>query len=724
MSQPTIPQSEFVKLRNRLFRRVLVITAPGAVVVAYLISVGLDLSRVELTEALLVAAPLVFVLLAVVFAFLMITALTRRALYPPDGQSGTRLRRVLELPRQIEVFLYTLAWSLAGTFFAFYCCVRFGRSYSATLLGLLAGLFAGLFLGPILTHQVENDLRDLAVREYQRDATVQLGRSGGFFWVRQRWYLPYAFSLALVSLFVFCGIILAAQFRQLARQIAEAMLGGALASTPEAIARELSRLAWSAGIPVMGIACILLVAFGILGTMLARRQSMAASAVEHALQTIAAGNPELPRWIATDETGDLARATARVSSEMQHIFVQLRAMAGGDLSQELQGDSGLIAAFRESQSAMLRLAQMMIALSKGDVSGKARIPGDLGAHFDQLQSAFRAIVDQAQTIAQGDLRKDVDVPGALGQAIQRMTVNLRSMVGRTQGVSSEVAEIVVSLQSAASQLSAATTEQVAAVTETANTTTEMAQTSAVAADRASELIRQGEAAAAVVEDGGAAAGSAVQAMAAISSSLGKVGEASSALAERIGKIDDITETVSFLADQSSTLAINAAIEASRAGDAGKGFSVVAREIRTLAADSRKAASQIRQLLGEIRDRTAQVDDSVGVGARTVADGNTLVARLGEVVGQLGVTVHEAVGLMRQVEGSARQQQAGVSQISQALTNMQKASESIRDGAKMLGSMSTKAHDLSSSLQGTAGSYALPPDHGPASLGRTAPQPAS
>jgi methyl-accepting chemotaxis protein len=707
MSQPTISESEFSKLRNRLLLRALVITAPGGVVVAYLISIGMDLSKNEIIEGLLVPLPLIFVLVAGVFGLYMVTTLTRRALQPPEGESGTRLRRLLELPRKIEIYLFTFGWVVAGAFYAFYCCARFGRDYSAIPLGIVTGLFAGLFLGPILCHQLENELRDVAVREYQRDPAVRLGGSGGIFWVRQRWYLPYAFSLALVSLFVFCGIVLVAQLRQLTRQIAEAARGGTLAGTPEAIARELSPLVWSSGIPLVAIACILLIAFGILGTMLARRQSMSAAAVEHSLQTIAAGSPELPRWIASDESGDLARATGRVSSEIQHVFVQLRAMAGGDLSQELKGDSGLIAAFRESQSAMLQLAQLMIALSRGDVSGKARIPGDLGAHFDQLQSAFRAIVDQAQTIAEGDLRKDVDVPGALGQAIQRMTTNLRSMVGRTQSVSNEVADIVVSLQSAAAQLSAATTEQVAAVTETANTTTEMAQTSAVAADRASELIRQGEAAAVVVEDGSAAADSAVQAMAAISSSLGKVGEASASLADRIRKIDDITETVSFLADQSSTLAINAAIEASRAGDAGKGFSVVAREIRTLAADSRKAASQIRELLGEIRDRTSQVDDSVGLGARTVADGSTLVTRLGEVVGQLGVTVHEAVGLMRQVEGSARQHQAGVGQVSQALTNMQKASESIRDGTRLLGDMSSRAHELSTALQKASGAYTLP-----------------
>jgi methyl-accepting chemotaxis protein len=394
---------------------------------------------------------------------------------------------------------------------------------------------------------------------------------------------------------------------------------------------------------------------------------------------------------------------------MTHVFEQLRAMARGELGRQLDGESGLIAAFRESQAALRALGSRMTALSRGEqaVNGE-RIAGDLGAHFEALEQAFGAIVAQATTIAAGDLRRDVAVPGALGQAMQRMTGNLRSMVGQTQETSSGVRDIVASLQSAASQLSTATTEQVAAVTETANTMTEMAQTSAASADRASELIRQGEQAAAVVEEGGDTAGQAAQAMAAISESLGRVTNASVALAERVKRIEDTVETVGFLADQSSTLAINAAIEASRAGEAGKGFTVVAREIRGLAADSRKAAKQIRDLLGEIGERTALMDGAVATGGRTVEEGQRLVERLGGAIEGLGATLHEAVGLMRQVEGSARQHQAGVSQVSQALGNMQKASESIRDGARLLGDLAGRAHGMADTLQRTAGTYALPP----------------
>jgi methyl-accepting chemotaxis protein len=692
-------------VRNRIFTRIIATAIPSTVVVAYLIGLMMGLSGEALAKAILLClTPALGV--ALVGVFWVITLLVRRAVASPPGDAeGTRLQRLLTLPRKIELYPYLVAWILGASAFAFLVAMTFERSYGLVPAGGVAGLFAALFIGPIVTMGVEDDIRPLALEEFRRNPRARVeGR--GYFWVRQRWYLPYAFTVALLSMAVFSGVVVVTRYHGASDRLLRAMEAQGPAAR-EALRRELDTLMASVGIPVTTIVGLLLVVFGLTGWLLARRQAQASAAVERSLRAMAAGSPEIPEWVATDEIGDLAFATARVSVEMQHVFEQLRATAAGDLGKKLSGDSGLIQAFRESQTAMVKLADQMGALSRGEVSEQVRIPGDLGATFERLHSSFRAMVEQAGTIAQGDLRADVAAPGALGDAIQRMTANLREMVGQTQAVSTNIGDIVVSLQTAATQLSTATTEQVAGVTETANTMTEMAQTSAVSADRASELIKRGESAASVVEDGGEAAASANQAMSAISSSLGKVAGASGALAERVRRIDGIVETVAFLADQSSTLAINAAIEAARAGEAGKGFAVVAREIRNLASDSRKATGQIREILQEIRERTGEVDGSVAAGTQTVEDGNRLVARLGEVIAQLGVTVHEAVGLMRQVEGSARQHQAGVAQVSQALTNMQKASESIRDGARLLGDLSGKAHGLAARLQDTSRTYRLP-----------------
>jgi methyl-accepting chemotaxis protein len=697
---------DFTTLRRRIMVRILTTAAPSAPFGAYAFSLVAGLSTEDLTRALTSLLPPVL-LAAAVWTYVAVTLVLRRGLAAGEGEpDGARLRRILELPRRIEVYALHAAWVAGGGIFGGLLAKVFGKSWLLVPAGMLVGLFAALISGLILAALVEADLRPVALQEFLARPPAHL-RGTPFFWPRQRWYLPYAFGVALVTSLAFSGMVVWRAFQRAAEHSLDAVeMFGGLASR-EMVRPEIEKAGWGIVPPVAIITLLILVAFAITGWMLARRQSRAARAVVDSLRAMVAGNPEPPQWIATDESGDLARATASVGSEMRSVYEQLRAMAAGDLGKELSGDSGLIHAFRESQGAMLRLAAQMAALSRGEVKQDAPIAGDLGAYFSELQGSFRAMVEQARTIAQGDLRQDVRVDGALGEALRRMTEHLRQMVGETQTASTQIGDIVVSLQSAASQLSTATTEQVAAVTETANTMTEMAQTSAVSADRASELIKQGEAAASVVAEGSEAAESTSQAMGAISSSLDKVSGASTALAERVRRIDGIIETVGFLADQSSTLAINAAIEAARAGEAGKGFAVVAREIRNLAGDSRKAAGQVREILGEIRDSTRQVDGSVAAGTRTVEDGQRLVQRLAEIVSQLGVTVREAVGLMRQVEGSARQHQAGVGQVSQALTNLQRAAESIRDGARVLDELSGKAHGLASLLQTTSGTYHLP-----------------
>lgn len=701
----SVPVQDAGALHRRIFGRILLTAIPSAVVAGYVIGPILGLGGDMYGDSLpvLVAAGIAVASAVQWFAS---RALVRAAVATRGGDApGARLARLLELPRRIEIYSNTSGWLTGGLVFGVLAVFRHGVPHTTAVSAAGLALFSSLFPGLVLVMLVEDVVRPAALEEAGRGARAP--RRGGMLWPRQRWYLPYAFAVALVSLLVFSALVLVQRYRAaVSVLVSEAgAREGALAA--EMLRERLEAQASATATPLATIVLVLLVAFGVTGALLARRQARAAAAVEASLRSMAAGVPEAPAWVSTDEVGDLATATGDVAGEMRRAFDQLRAMAAGDLGRELEGESGLVTAFRASRDGMLELAGRMAALSRGEVVESGRVPGDLGSAFERLRASIGATVVQARTIAEGDLRRDVDAPGELGQAIQRMTGNLRRMVGRTQSVSGDMGQIVVSLQSAAAQLSAATTEQVAAVTETANTMTEMAQTSAVSADRASELIRQGEAAAAVVEEGTASADSVSHAMVDMTAALDEVGQASGALAERVRKIDGITETVTFLADQSSTLAINAAIEAARAGDAGKGFSVVAREIRTLAADSRKAAGQIKDILGEIRERSARVDGTVASGSRKATDVARLVLRVGEVISQLGVTLHDAVGLMRQVEGSARQHQAGVGQVSAALTNLRSASESIRDGARLLGELSGKARELSSSLQSETGTYRLP-----------------
>ncbi len=694
---PTLPA-----LRAELIKRLVGVTLPLAALAAYVLGIRVT-EELSLRLALGAGMAGLFVLQVAALGMQMHQVLQSALANHPGEAPGARLQRLLEAPARI-VLGSLVVWTVGGLVFGGAAGWYLDRGLSLVVFSTVVQLLAALASATILFANFETVLRPVVLAEPRQGGGKVTG--SGLRWVRQRWLLPYTFVVALVSVVVFCALTLTSQFSSAAAGVV-ARVAQADPALAKLVEQDLAGLGGKALLPVVVIGAFLVLSFIITGVVLAARQTSAAASIEGSLRSLVAGAPERPDWVATDELGDLAFASSQVSLEMQHIFTQLKAMAAGDLRAEIVGDSGLLRAFRDSRDGMRRLSDVMVALGRGELAARPDIAGDLGTSFGSLHGSLQAIAVQAQKIAEGDLRQDVEVPGTLGDSIRRMSANLRGMVGQSQDGSAKLSDLVVNLQGAASQLSAATTEQASALTETANTMTEMAQTSAASADRAAELIKKGESAAAVVGEGSEAAHSAVDSTNAMMQALDKVADSSAALAERVRRIDSMTETVGFLADQSSTLAINAAIEAARAGEAGKGFTVVAHEIRTLASDSRKAAAQIRELLAEIREKTRQVDDSVAAGGGTVNECNRLVNRLGEIVGQLGVTVHESVGLMRQVEGAARQHHTGVGQISQALSNMQKVSESIRDGARMLTDLAEKTHDLSGSLQRTAKSYTLP-----------------
>lgn len=692
------------QLRAKFFTRLLLPLLGSAMVGPYTLGLLIDIPPEHLTRALTVVFLPILLLVGLVQPWLVAGKICEAACaQEKSDRPGERLQRLLELPRKLELYCIQPMYILGGVLFVLGCTLAFGMSAGSLLYAIPFGILLGMLVGIPTTLLFQEDVLPLVLAEYQR-APHNLARRGGIMWPRQNWQLPYAFTVLLVWVVATAVVIVGQKYVEAKAQVL-ARLQPLI--SPEEFARVGAMIA-DAGSqvlpPILIICGVLLVMFVASGWLMGQRERRAAQSIEDALRTLAAGNPQLPQWLGTDEMGDVAFATGEVSRDMKTVFVQLEAMAQGNLDVQLAGDSGLIATFRSSQKGLLQLSEQMRVLARGEAATVTEMQGDLGRAFGQLNGALSATIAQAKTIARGDLRSEVQVTGELGSAINQMTTNLRAMVGHTQDVAKQVSDIVVAMRGAATQLSTATTEQVSALTETANTMTEMSQTSTASADRCVELIDKGDSAAQVVEKGQEGAEDAGKAMEAISMALGGISSASSALAQRVQQVDGIIETVGFLADQSSTLAINAGIEASRAGDAGLGFSAVAREMRTLASDSRKATAQIREILQEIRQKTTQVDSSVAAGSATVHEGVSLVKNLGGAINQLGVTIHDTVGLIRQVEGSARQHQAGVSQVTQALRSMQVASESIRDGAKAVSGLSERAQDLAAVLKKAAGTY--------------------
>jgi methyl-accepting chemotaxis protein len=144
------------------------------------------------------------------------------------------------------------------------------------------------------------------------------------------------------------------------------------------------------------------------------------------------------------------------------------------------------------------------------------------------------------------------------------------------------------------------------------------------------------------------------------------------LSEQSQQIGGIIASVTDVADQSNLLAVNAAIEAAKAGEQGKGFAVVAQEIKSLAQQSKQATIQVRNILSDIQKATSAAVMATEQGSKAVENGVKQSAEAGEAIKKLAESSGKAVEAATQIVASSQQQTVGMDQIGLAMQNINQA----------------------------------------------------
>jgi methyl-accepting chemotaxis protein len=152
-----------------------------------------------------------------------------------------------------------------------------------------------------------------------------------------------------------------------------------------------------------------------------------------------------------------------------------------------------------------------------------------------------------------------------------------------------------------------------------------------------------------------------------------IAESIVSLSEQGLAIGEIITTVNDLAEQSNLLAVNAAIEASKAGEHGKGFAVVAQEVRSLAVQSKEATAQVRTILNDIQKATNAAVMATEQGSKAVEAGERQTGEAGESIRVLADSIAESANASTQIAASSHQQMVGIEQVAQAMENIREAS---------------------------------------------------
>jgi methyl-accepting chemotaxis protein len=298
---------------------------------------------------------------------------------------------------------------------------------------------------------------------------------------------------------------------------------------------------------------------------------------------------------------------------------------------------------------------MRLVVEEGKLTSMGAVPiaredevGELTVYFNQVLALMRALAEAANAVAQGDLLVNVEGVGDLPNAFRGMLENLSAVVRQIRGSSIELASAAAEIFAAAQEQESAATAQSSAMVEISRTMESLSLSAAHVSEAVSGVLGNAERTLKNTDD-----------------MVDRIGS----LTRHAGRIGEILEVIRDISDRSDLLALNGSLEASRAGESGRGFALVAGEMRRLAERVTASVQDVKKLVTDIRDSGSSTVIATEE-SRKLADGTTEAAR--------------------QITFVSQQQRSGTEQVSQSVKNI---AEVVSQAASATSEIRTAAEGL-------------------------------
>ena len=381
-----------------------------------------------------------------------------------------------------------------------------------------------------------------------------------------------------------------------------------------------------------------------------------------------------------DELGSLARSfngmvtnLRRIVDNIQETSVQV-ASSAGQISTNAklitQGAQSQAQAAEETSTSMEEMAASIQTVA-GNTQSLATYVEETSSSITEMGASIEQVAKSSSTLASTVTEASATIE-EMTVSIDQMARNLENLAGTVTETSATVEEMTTSIEGVARN---AETMGVAAQ-RTSQTVTEMAGAVNDVAKIAEEADRISRKASDDARSGGEAVARTISGMKTISETMENTARVITGLGKRSQEIGKILEVIEEIADQTNLLALNAAIEAARAGEAGRGFAVVADEVRKLAERSVEATKEIGEVIRQVQEETTAAVDTAKAGAAETKEGITLSDRAGVALRSIIDSVGRSSELMAQIASATAKQSSASAEVLQNVTNMNAATSNV------------------------------------------------